>query len=178
MTIFSCLPPFGRIFKTSESRLVRATRNFSISSIGRLYLVKFLRIFRTISCLRATWDLLIFPWATPSLWNNHSNKILILLGETYRSPFPYLHTEAPAVEVVFQDEVDYLHVLLKSVPAIKDFSRISMRTLADYPALSVDRAGGGNPLYAEDTPNQEFLIWCAPIQEFLNWCVTNQDQSL
>ena len=40
--------------------------------------------------------------------------------------------------------------------------------LADYPALSVDRAGGGNPLYAEDTPNQEFL----------NWCVTNQDQSL
>ena len=50
--------------------------------------------------------------------------------------------------------------------------------LADYPALSVDRAGGGNPLYAEDTPNQEFLIWCAPNQEFLNWCVTNQDQSL
>ena len=50
--------------------------------------------------------------------------------------------------------------------------------VADYPALSVDRAGGGNPLYAEDTPNQEFLIWCAPIQEFLNWCVTNQDQSL
>ena len=57
--------------------------------------------------------------------------------------------------------------------------------LADYPALSVDRAGGGNPLYAEDIPNQEFLIWCAPIQEFLirctpiqeflNWCVTNQD---
>ena len=56
--------------------------------------------------------------------------------------------------------------------------------LADYPALSVDRAGGGNPLYAEDTPNQEFLIWCTPIQEFLirctpiqeflNWCVTNQ----
>ena len=56
--------------------------------------------------------------------------------------------------------------------------------VADYPALSVDRAGGGNPLYAEDTPNQEFLIWCAPIQEFLirctpiqeflNWCVTNQ----
>ena len=37
-------------------------------------------------------------------------------------------------------------------------------SLADYPALSVDRAGGGNPLYAEDTP----------IQEFLNWCVTNQ----
>ena len=59
-----------------------------------------------------------------------------------------------------------------------------MLILADYPALSVDRAGGGNPLYAEDTPNQEFLIWCAPIQEFLirctpiqeflNWCVTNQ----
>ena len=52
------------------------------------------------------------------------------------------------------------------------------KVVADYPALSVDRAGGGNPLYAEDTPNQEFLIWCAPIQEFLNWCVTNQDQSL
>ena len=58
------------------------------------------------------------------------------------------------------------------------------KKVADYPALSVDRAGGGNPLYAEDTPNQEFLIWCAPIQEFLirctpiqeflNWCVTNQ----
>ena len=58
------------------------------------------------------------------------------------------------------------------------------KVVADYPALSVDRAGGGNPLYAEDTPNQEFLIWCAPIQEFLirctpiqeflNWCVTNQ----
>ena len=47
--------------------------------------------------------------------------------------------------------------------------------VADYPALSVDRAGGGNPLYAEDTPNQEFLIRCTPIQEFLNWCVTNQD---
>ena len=78
MTIFSCLPPFGRIFKTSVSRLVKATRNFSISSIGSLYLVKFLRIFRTISCLRATWDLLIFPWATPSLWNNHSNKISCL----------------------------------------------------------------------------------------------------
>ena len=30
--------------------------------------------------------------------------------------------------------------------------------VADYPALSVDRAGGGSPLYAEDTPNQEFLI--------------------
>ena len=54
----------------------------------------------------------------------------------------------------------------------------SVKSLADYPALSVDRAGGGNPLHAEDTPNQEFLIWCAPIQEFLNWCVTNQDQSL
>ena len=25
--------------------------------------------------------------------------------------------------------------------------------VADYPALSVDRAGGGNPIYAEDTPN-------------------------
>ena len=60
----------------------------------------------------------------------------------------------------------------------------STTEIADYPALSVDRAGGGNPLYAEDTPNQEFLIWCAPIQEFLirctpiqeflNWCVTNQ----
>ena len=55
---------------------------------------------------------------------------------------------------------------------------VAPSALADYPALSVDRAGGGNPLYAEDTPNQEFLIWCAPIQEFLNWCVTNQDQSL
>ena len=41
--------------------------------------------------------------------------------------------------------------------------------VADYPALSVDRAGGGNPLYAGDTPIQEFLIWCAPIQEFLIW---------
>ena len=38
--------------------------------------------------------------------------------------------------------------------------------VADYPALSVNRAGGGNPLYAEDTPNQEFLIRCTPIQEF------------
>ena len=55
---------------------------------------------------------------------------------------------------------------------------LSIFHVADYPALSVNRAGGGNPLYAEDTPNQEFLIWCAPIQEFLNWCVTNQDQSL
>ena len=53
-----------------------------------------------------------------------------------------------------------------------------IKLVADYPALSVDRAGGGNPLYAEDTPNQVFLIWCAPIQEFLNWCVTNQDQPL
>merc|ERR1712218_28768 len=48
-------------------------------------------------------------------------------------------------------------------------------TLADYPALSVDRAGGGNPLYAEDTPNQEFLIWCAPIQEFLIRCTPIQE---
>ena len=47
--------------------------------------------------------------------------------------------------------------------------------LADYPALSVDRAGGGNPLYAEDTPNQEFLIWCAPIQEFLIRCTPIQE---
>ena len=46
---------------------------------------------------------------------------------------------------------------------------------ADYPALSVDRAGGGNPLYAEDTPNQEFLIWCAPIQEFLIRCTPIQE---
>ena len=46
-------------------------------------------------------------------------------------------------------------------------------TIADYPALSVDRAGGGNPLYAEDTPNQEFLIWCAPIQEFLIRCTNS-----
>ena len=47
--------------------------------------------------------------------------------------------------------------------------------LADYPALSVNRAGGGNPLYAEDTPNQEFLIWCAPIQEFLIRCTPIQE---
>ena len=47
--------------------------------------------------------------------------------------------------------------------------------VADYPALSVDRAGGGNPLYAEDTPNQEFLIWCAPIQEFLIRCTPIQE---
>ena len=47
--------------------------------------------------------------------------------------------------------------------------------IADYPALSVDRAGGGNPLYAEDTPNQEFLIWCAPIQEFLIRCTPIQE---
>ena len=47
--------------------------------------------------------------------------------------------------------------------------------LADYPALSVDRAGGGNPLYAGDTPIQEFLIWCAPIQEFLNRCAPIQE---
>ena len=58
------------------------------------------------------------------------------------------------------------------------FTYVAATFIADYPALSVDRAGSGNPLYAEDTPNQEFLIWCAPIQEFLNWCVTNQDQSL
>ena len=51
----------------------------------------------------------------------------------------------------------------------------AQRTLADYPALSVDRAGGGNPLYAEDTPNQEFLIWCAPIQEFLIRCTPIQE---
>ena len=49
------------------------------------------------------------------------------------------------------------------------------RILADYPALSVNRAGGGNPLYAEDTPNQEFLIWCAPIQEFLIRCTPIQE---
>ena len=48
-------------------------------------------------------------------------------------------------------------------------------SLADYPALSVNRAGGGNPLYAEDTPNQEFLIWCAPIQEFLIRCTPIQE---
>ena len=36
----------------------------------------------------------------------------------------------------------------------------STTEIADYPALSVDRAGGGNPLYAEDTPIQEFLIRC------------------
>ena len=47
--------------------------------------------------------------------------------------------------------------------------------IADYPALSVNRAGGGNPLYAEDTPNQEFLIWCAPIQEFLIRCTPIQE---
>ena len=47
--------------------------------------------------------------------------------------------------------------------------------LADYPAMSVDRAGGGNPLYAGDTPIQEFLIWCAPIQEFLNRCAPIQE---
>jgi len=71
--------------------------------------------------------------------------------------------------------IDYLKIqpIKPKLPIV-----ISWFHLADYPALSVDRAGGGNPLYAEDTPNQEFLIWCAPIQEFLNWCVTNQDQSL
>ena len=47
--------------------------------------------------------------------------------------------------------------------------------VADYPALSVNRAGGGNPLHAEDTPNQEFLIWCAPIQEFLIRCTPIQE---
>ena len=47
--------------------------------------------------------------------------------------------------------------------------------VADYPALSVDRAGGGNPLYAGDTPIQEFLNWCAPIQEFLNRCAPIQE---
>ena len=55
------------------------------------------------------------------------------------------------------------------------FRNISHYVLADYPALSVDRAGGGNPLYAEDTPNQEFLIWCAPIQEFLIRCTPIQE---
>ena len=59
--------------------------------------------------------------------------------------------------------------------ALYYISLLSGLGIADYPALSVDRAGGGNPLYAEDTTNQEFLILCAPIQEFLNWCVTNQD---
>ena len=48
-------------------------------------------------------------------------------------------------------------------------------TLADYPAMSDDIAGGGNSLYAGDTPNQEFLIWCAPNQEFLIWCAPNQE---
>ena len=52
---------------------------------------------------------------------------------------------------------------------------LSSSDVADYPALSVDRAGGGNPLYAEDTPNQEFLIWCAPIQEFLIRCTPIQE---
>ena len=51
----------------------------------------------------------------------------------------------------------------------------ALACLSDYPALSVDRAGGGNPLYAEDTPNQEFLIWCAPIQEFLIRCTPIQE---
>ena len=46
---------------------------------------------------------------------------------------------------------------------------ISVFVLADYPAMSVDIAGSGNALYAGDTPNQEFLIWCAPNQEFLIW---------
>ena len=41
--------------------------------------------------------------------------------------------------------------------------------------MSVDIAGGGNPLYAGDTPNQEFLIWCALNQEFLIWCPPNQE---
>ena len=54
------------------------------------------------------------------------------------------------------------------------YPQVSER-LADYPALSVDRAGGGNPLYAGDTPIQEFLIWCAPIQEFLNRCAPIQE---
>ena len=53
--------------------------------------------------------------------------------------------------------------------------RHSALRIADYPALSVNRAGGGNPLYAEDTPNQEFLIWCAPIQEFLIRCTPIQE---
>ena len=57
----------------------------------------------------------------------------------------------------------------------RDWPKQSTTALADYPALSVDRAGGGNPLYAEDTPNQEFLIWCAPIQEFLIRCTPIQE---
>ena len=50
---------------------------------------------------------------------------------------------------------------------VGDKNRQSQDWLADYPAMSVDIAGSGNPLYAGDTPNQEFLIWCAPNQEFL-----------
>ena len=78
----------------------------------------------------------------------------------------------------------YHSLLSISSRKLKKVSRRSVYAVADYPALSVDRAGGGNPLYVEDTPNQVFLIWCAPIQEFLirctpiqeflNWCVTNQ----
>ena len=55
------------------------------------------------------------------------------------------------------------------------YRQTALYSLADYPALSVNRAGGGNPLYAEDTPNQEFLIWCAPIQEFLIRCTPIQE---
>ena len=58
---------------------------------------------------------------------------------------------------------------------IQSIVQMSNHHVADYPALSVDRAGGGNPLYAEDTPNQEFLIWCAPIQEFLIRCTPIQE---
>ena len=80
--------------------------------------------------------------------------------------------------------VSYLQAPTRACQVSNFFPTRACQVLADYPALSVDRAGGGNPLYAEDTPNQEFLIWCAPIQEFLirctpiqeflNWCVTNQ----
>ena len=67
--------------------------------------------------------------------------------------------------IAFQTKAETLAIL----PFQSDHS------IADYPALSVNRAGGGNPLYAEDTPNQEFLIWCAPIQEFLIRCTPIQE---
>ena len=66
---------------------------------------------------------------------------------------------------------EWCHVISKYVFPVL----FSSPCIADYPALSVNRAGGGNPLYAEDTPNQEFLIWCAPIQEFLIRCTPIQE---
>ena len=89
------------------------------------------------------------------------------------NPGPSLSSDC----LCFRASVGYVRMSGEDVcqPNANTLGCQSTTEIADYPALSVDRAGGGNPLYAEDTPNQEFLIWCAPIQEFLIRCTPIQE---